>query len=332
MNTYGPCLFCLLALVSPVFAADDEAALATVATRLFALSPTGGIATATETADRRLATQGLRYTNYGVTVGGTLVGTFTRVRARTAGAPDMDVALRLRGGSVTAAVPLQPLVLGTQRIHDLGPCFAPFDGMSAERYGAATAGLFRAMVAVTDFAAGRAVPAPSPSKQSASAPVLTVEQSTPRPGAPCPDFRGISLTGERVSAASFAGRPCIVGVGSTRDAPSLELLEELSTFVDDVGDAVGIVGFYPEPTQYLFERLRSGAPLPGHIVADADGTLRRQFSVPFIPYVLAYDGTHVLQLATPYRGRTRLHVDLAAFRRDHVNPTPSPDRSRANPR
>jgi len=284
--------------------AGDEASVRAAAAKLFARPSV----TVEQGRSVELYIEGFQYDNYTVRAANDTLGTVTRIRlARDAAGTPVDVLVRGENGRVQAARAVTPLGSANRPLEDLNPFFEPFAAADAEAWGGVMARFYTALTHLDRVLAGAD---PLPVQNERGAPVkypMTVEQPRPQLGEPCPDFRGVTMDGRRVSAATFAKRPFLVFAGSLRDAMSREMQRVL---YDAVARREGtkekplfeVVELYRDRMQHLRDEIQRGGTFRGLALADPDGDTGRLFKLPYLPVLLGYGADHKLKFFAAYRG------------------------------
>jgi hypothetical protein len=313
---------------APAPAGDDAVLLVAAARRLFAAKGSGGAYRVELLGRTDMLNEGFSYRTYQVIDGGTSVGRFTRVEVPGARGDRVDVAVRLDGEKVVAAVPVRPLKLGDALVDDLSGLTGPFRGIPADRWAGCMAGVFGAFAHLERVVQARA-PATLERERAASVVnTMTVTQPAPVLGEPCPDFRRYTLDGQRVSRYTYQNRPFMVMLGSLRDSLSTEMTRNLAEFMEENRTKASLVMVLEDRPQHLMDHLKRGGSFPGTAVSDPEATSRPLFKAPHVPYLFLYDVEGKLVSFTPYPGMMKLRAILASYRARILDPWKPPTQGR----
>lgn len=296
----------------------DEERLRVVARSLFPLASESRLPRVVPGEVQAIYTQGLTVQDVQVFDGAASRGRMQRVRVEFGKGGMVDCAFRLHEGKIQGARLVTPLKAGKLEVDEIGPVFAPFRAVRAERYGPALACLFRGVGHLHRVARGEEKGDAASYRPDEIVNVVKVEQPRPALGEAVPTFALADMAARPFTGRELAGRPALIVLGKLRDAITLEMRVEVDRFIRVHRKKLAFVEIFEDPVYIVQDAMDRGMEFSGTVVSDEKETARTMLKAPYVPYLFAYDRTGRLAAFGPYQGKMQTRSFLAAWAKKHL--------------
>ncbi|MBI4861706.1 MAG: hypothetical protein HY815_15810 [Candidatus Riflebacteria bacterium] len=272
-----------------------QGALQKVAYDLFK-PPKGSFMTITRLHDHWRVHEGVSFEKYQVTLKKRgVLGTFLRMRAFPGGESTVDLALQLENGVVTAAEPIQPVVIRGVPFLAFPQLVLTLKEHQLSSYARGLSRIFQSLVFLEQASRGTDVP-PLDEKRALLVAEFMKKKNPPlAPGVRMPAFSLKDEKGGGFGPAQLDGKLSLIVVGTIHDERFRDVLAWLGRYAGEHPDrfAIATVAMNRPPT--IDQYRNRGGTFPGTLVADVEQSVYETFHCVFTPSVYAFDRQRLLQ-------------------------------------